>query len=379
MYWEEEKGEGEGWLKDDCHLIVPGEPPAWTPPTHTRKLHPDSGEYVKDQDASRYPEYPLEPIIQVVLVEQPDFAFQDRDIVGCGHSLSHLLGFLCGDDKSFRVLVGTVGKTVFLIRRENSPAETIQGVRGYGHTFPEAYTTWGPDVKRSASHQRIMNYEFAGMKILVRFGSDGYLPGRVPADENSERQQPPKEDTGTVEPTDTEAKAKTLRVEKGGRDIPQCAVFDIRTRSARYEDPNILETMLFRLWISQIPNFILAHHTFGVFDGIRILDVREKVQEWEETNQALLSKFGLLLKKIISFAQASELGRFEVFHKEGESSLELRAQTGNVSRALPADVAARWTSKEDHTSPTWIPRPGRRVQSLRDWESCGMFLEGSAM
>lgn len=37
------------------------------------------------------------------------------------------------------MLVEVIAGTVHLIRRENTPKEQILGVRGYGHTFPEAY------------------------------------------------------------------------------------------------------------------------------------------------------------------------------------------------------------------------------------------------
>jgi len=73
------------------------------------------------------------------------------------------------------MLVEKVGKAVFFIRREDSPTELIPDVRGYGHAFPEAFTTWESEVITSASHQRVIKYAFGGMKLLVRFEADGYL------------------------------------------------------------------------------------------------------------------------------------------------------------------------------------------------------------
>lgn len=291
------------------------------------------------------------------------------NIFAGGHSLSHLLEFVCGVEKQFRILVETVGETVFFIRRENSPTEAIQGIHGYGHTFPEAYTSWSPAVKGSQTHQRILHYQFAGLDFVVRFGSDGYLPELVPDDVVPESQESTEDtgsaQTGSVEnlvssiaqnqitseqPTDTEAK-KSLRVEKGGRRIPQCAVFDLKTRTGRKKDVDILGEMLPRLWVSQIPNFILAYHESGKFDDIRIMDVGKEFRGWEELNQPSLSKFGLLLKKIISFAQSSELGRFEIYHEKGKGALELREQTGDVYRAMSPAVAKKW-SGEDEDGPS---------------------------
>ena len=102
--------------------------------------------------------------------------FSAVDIFGCGSTFGNLLRFVRGENKSFRMIVEVVQNMVLLIRRENSPREVMQDVRGYGHTMPEAYTTWRRDVKGSESHQRIIRYKFAGLDCLVRFEADGYLP-----------------------------------------------------------------------------------------------------------------------------------------------------------------------------------------------------------
>jgi hypothetical protein len=105
----------------------------------------------------------------------PDFDLSSLDIVGCGSTLGNLLRFCGGLDKDFRFNVDLVGDTVFLIRKESSPTALISNICGYGHTFPEAHTIWEPEVKGSASHQRIIQYDFGGLKFMVRSESDGYL------------------------------------------------------------------------------------------------------------------------------------------------------------------------------------------------------------
>lgn len=111
--------------------------------------------------------------------QNPNFDPKDVDIVTCGSSLGNLLRFVRKIDREFRVIVENIGSTVFITRRENSPTQTIPDVHGYGHTFPEAYTTWPGDVKGSESHQRIIQYSFGGMKCLVRFEADGVSPGEA--------------------------------------------------------------------------------------------------------------------------------------------------------------------------------------------------------
>jgi hypothetical protein len=170
-------------LTDTC---IPGEPPKWTPLSDPRTLPQDNGTYYRDRNAARYPTYPLEPMVQAILIGKPEFPVTDVDIVGCNSTMGHLLRFVRGADDPFRMLVQVLGKTVFFIRRENSPTETIPGIRGYGHTFPETYTTWNENVGGSKSHQRVVEYKFADMQCLIRFEPDGFLPDLVTDTEETE-------------------------------------------------------------------------------------------------------------------------------------------------------------------------------------------------
>ncbi|KAJ9255513.1 hypothetical protein DTO212C5_9143 [Paecilomyces variotii] len=316
-----------------------GEPPSWTPLSTPTKLKEDSGVYYRDPNAARYASYPMEPMVQAILAHKPDFSLQSVDIVACGSTLEYLLRFIRGEDKSFRILVEVVGTTVFFMRRENSPDEVIPDIHGYGHTFPEAYTTWSAKVKGFESHQRVMKYDFAGMSCLVRFGADYYLP--PPTQNYSSRSSG--EDPTEVEdnllssieratisnvPSSGGSKRdpKSLKISAGGERISQSAIFDLKTRSIRKKDEDTLDIELPRLWISQIPNFIL-------------------ITQWEEDQQASLAKFAELLNKIVSFARSSESGRFEITHEDSAAVLELRAQCADAGRVLPASVAKEWSDQ----------------------------------
>lgn len=110
-------------------------------------------------------------------MQQPQFSLDDVDVFGCGSTLGNLLRFARKFKHSFKFEVDVVGKTVFFVRRENSPTEVLHDVKGYGHSFPEAYTTWDADVKNSESHQRLVQYSFGGLNMIVRSESDGYFKG----------------------------------------------------------------------------------------------------------------------------------------------------------------------------------------------------------
>lgn len=295
-------------------------------------------------------------MIQAILTQKPEFSLSGVDIIGCGSTLGNLLRFACGRPQSFRMLVEVVGNTIFFIRRENSPFETIPDVRGYGHTFPEAYTTWGAGVQGSESHQRLVNYVFAGMNFLVRFEVDGFLPALIPEGFKLQTNHT----CGTVGAeaddiflsiqgvnisslplTTIDAKQK-LMVRTRGHLIPQCAVFDLKTRSVKRMDDQTVEEQLPRLWIRQIPNFVLAYHAGGKFDDIRILDVREKLKHWEAAQQPALVRYANLLKIVVSFARSMDRGRFEIEHEEGRETLYFREPGGMINSVLPTHLTSKW-------------------------------------
>lgn len=299
-------------------------------------------------------------MIQAILTERPEFPLSNVDIIGCGSTLGNLLRFARERALTFRMLVEVVGNTVFLIRRENSPSEIIPDVRGYGHTFPEAYTTWSASVQGSESHQRLLNYDFAGMNFLVRYEVDGFLPTLITEDFTVQKDH-------IVETVDAkaddillslhevkisslplatnDAEPKKLTVCKRGRSIPQCAVFDLKTRSIKRMGVQTVEEELPRLWIRQIPNFVLAYHTGGRFNDIRVLDVREKLKDWEESQQLALVRFATLLRMIVSFARSMDKGRFEIEHEEGEMTLNFRDPGGSINSVLPTNLASKWDSE----------------------------------
>ncbi|KAF2233486.1 hypothetical protein EV356DRAFT_524461 [Viridothelium virens] len=299
------------WLdKDGPTIKVPGRPPTWTPLAKPVKLSQDSGTYYRDLNAAHYPKFPMEPAAQALLKEQPEFLCKDVDVVACGSTLGNILRFVRKTEKTFRFVVEAVGDTVFFIRKEKSPRETIPNVRGYGHSFPEAYTTWECDVKGSTSHQRVISYRFGDLHLLLRFESDGYLRNL----------------------TKLPGKASDL----------DHALFDLKTRAAYRKGEDTLAEELPRLWISQIPNFILAYHDYGVFEDIQVTNVREEVLKWERENQDTLQQFAVLLRKLIEVARSMPGEVIEVRRAESDT-LELREYAEEVPPlALPPKLEARW-------------------------------------
>lgn len=331
-------------------MFKSGKPPKWTPIEEPRRLPWDAGKYYRDVNSASYPTHPLEPAVVAIMKMCPTPI--PADIVACASSIANLLRFVRGEtsERPFRFLVEVVGETVHFIRRENSPKELIPDVRGYGHSFADAYTTWEKDVKRSVSHQRILKYRFGGIDLLVRFEGDGYInssrnmgtsPKQTKSDPEELVKQLPHFDLGNAKSCGS--KDSKLTVVDGGQAIPQDAIFDLKTRSVMVRDRDVLGEQLPRLWVAQIQQLVLAYHTKGLFEDqdIQIKNIKSDLEEWEDINQSSLGRLAALLNSIISFARGSKDGKIEVVCPD-KDSLEIRQRLPGAGDAFSLAVKAKW-------------------------------------
>jgi len=348
-------------------ILVPGKPPTWTPLAVPEQLKPDNpyGIYYRDQNSARYPSYPTEPAIQALFTQQPKFPTDTVDVFACGSTLGNLIRFARRIDKSFRFNVEVIGNTVFFVRKENSPTERIEGVQGYGHSFPESYTSWDADVKGSEKHQRIIEYKFGGLKFLVRFESDGFFKDESSLGKSKAYQAAPKSsselgadsllnlESWKISSSSSQTTAnKKLQIKPAGQAVPQSSIFDVKTRSVRNQIN--MSDVYPVLWVKQIPHFLLAYHNRGRFDDIRKQDLRDELKDWEESHSEELVRLVALVKKIVEFARNAGGEKLEVHRKivvDGdEDELEIREQAGNGVNALPSHVKAQWVANMKQTS-----------------------------
>ncbi len=295
----------------------------------------------------------MEPAVRAVLEQDPNFAFQNVNIFTCSSVLGNLSRFVRGLEKDFRFVMEAVGNTVFFIRREKTPTELIPDVRGFGHTFPDEYTSWEGDVKSSVSHQRIIRYQFGGLCLLVRFEADGYFP------RDDETARPPNDTGSLIDALEgvsvgrpTTMTGGTLNLVKGGRSIPQNDVFDIKTRSqfdfkTRTVKKEIdLTDILPRLWVSQIPTLIVGFHDRGLFEDIRLQDMKKELEEWQQNNEGNLRQLATLLLELVDFASSSTT-KLEVCRSQA-GPLEIRRLAGESAGAVPDELKAVWTVDRDN-------------------------------
>lgn len=326
-----------------------------------RQLKPDDGQYFRDPNAAHHPKHPIEPAILSVLAQNA-YDPRDNDVVACGSTLGNLLRFIRGEDKHFRLLVELVERAVFFIRRENTPRELIPDVKGYGHSFPEAYTTWDADVEGSVSHQRVLSYRFGGLGFLMRFEGDGYILAKGEDEKDSH--------IGTSEANEGNAKGAVdalaaaldhsrvtavapsagsgLTVSSAGTLVDQERIFDLKTRSIRRKEAATFEDtfadQLPRLWVSQVPKFILAYHDRGKFEDVTVKDARKDVKAWEMEQVDALSRLAALIHHIVGLIKSRPDGKLELRHATA-GTLEVREQLVDAGDALPDVVRVLWAKR----------------------------------
>ncbi|PGH11550.1 hypothetical protein AJ79_04808 [Helicocarpus griseus UAMH5409] len=329
-------------------ILIPGAPPKWTPLQGSTQLKKDAGDYFREPNAARWPKYPMEPAIRAVFDRNPNFDGRTIDIVTCGGTMGNLYKFASSVPWDFQCFAHLVGNTLFLVRKERTPKEMIQGICGYGHTFPETYTSWDPTVKGSATNQRIVRYEFGGLTFLVRFESDGYLGDMVKTED--EKQNGKK----VPDPSDldiltrnvaigrfTPIISKTLEAQHAGFDVPQEAIFDLKTRVWRKKVD--MKEALPRLWARQIQNFVVAHHDGGVFrqDDIHIKKMKRGIETWEKENETVLLRLAKVFGNLINCIKESKAKNL-LIHRNQKGPLELWETSESSRSALPTTLCAKW-------------------------------------
>ncbi|KAI9671510.1 MAG: hypothetical protein M1817_003562 [Caeruleum heppii] len=366
------------WLdRRDPTILVPGCPPAWSPPATTRQLQPDAGEVFIDQHNARHPSYPMEPLVRSLVMMQPLLDLGAVEVVICRNTLNKLLDFVLGGSKTFEFEIEVLGGTTFFIRKEKYPTEHVTGFQGFGNTFPKEYTKWDPESQGSSSHHRVARCDFGGLSCLIRFESKSYQPSK--AGESKIVQRIKKTDVESAETDATPANAglssllafklsdeehpvvgSPLEIQSGGREIDQAAMMEIKTRGL-YRGLDI-QTVLPSLWLSQTPNLVIALHSRDVFTNIDIHDLTTEIAEWETREQLQLKKLNAVLRRLIQIAKETKTKKCLV-RKRAVGGIQIYELPIDERKVLPEDLCKLWDPELDRGSAS---EGSRRAESVRD-------------
>ena len=325
-------------VQDKLNIVVPGSPNLWLPPRAHGQLEKDTGLIYIDQHATRHPRYPLETLFRALYESQPAFDITSTDVITDRNNIRKLLNFVSYQKReNFTIFVEVINNTVLLGRHE-PVTHQVAGAnpfRGYGHSFEKEYIQ--PLIKGSTGHYRIISYNFAGMKMIVRHETDGYIDETdAPAerDENAEF-----DNYHDLSPAETASNNKEILVYKGGERIPLSSTLEIKTRVRHKEIA--FEDVAPQLWASQTPKLVCAYHHKGNFSAPTVEDVSDKLLDWEKQKQEDLRKLAGLIVKIRELVR-KQGGKAVLKYDDRSDRLGFWTPEGDARKMLPGDLYDRF-------------------------------------
>ncbi|KAI0671233.1 hypothetical protein C8Q78DRAFT_974591 [Trametes maxima] len=255
----------------------------------------------------------------------------------------------------FRLDLQLAGKKTVLVERWDTRTcqELLHGSHGCRNNFDEAATSPARGPKSTKYHNRIVQYDLEGVRLVVRFEADAYIPRENdPADllsglSISCSPSPPAPSPSS--PPTPDYSDTNLAVLHGGTLIPQSSLIEIATRTSKGRLTHKWHETYTQLLLSQTPHFFLAVHQNGQFSAVE----RHARRAAGGTSQPGLERFDRdarmqrdlrQLVRVLGTMQGlvrgrGRRGRLSLVHRQGR--LELFERDGDAGR-LPESELARF-------------------------------------
>ena len=283
-------------------LFVPGGPSKWTPQPIPYTVPGDTGFHPTDYNYVRQPRDPFSPVFHAMTLMNPDYAFNDIDVLADRNNLRVLLEFVQGKTVGpFRLDLYMIFGTLVIVRREDGFWRRSDG-KSYGFNFEKHFTTSTPDMSDAASHYRAIRYRMGPLNVVCRFEADAYVASASDILSESE--------INLVAPSVSPSMEKDLmerphftyrapfRVLQKGRLIPGHQILELKTQVEKpREDGQSLVSCQDQLWFGRTTHLYTGRYEAGTGKILYIKheDATERVKRWEEKNQTDLQKLvGLL-------------------------------------------------------------------------------------
>ncbi|KAJ5794734.1 hypothetical protein N7457_001333 [Penicillium paradoxum] len=339
------------WLERSTPTIaVPGLPNEWISPSHPIRVRLKRRLIFIDQNAYRLPRTPLEPLFRALYIENPTFDIGSVHVVADDTTIRKFLSFVAPDaEKSFtpfRVRAELVKETLLFTRVETESRTYIRPEHpsSYSRSFIEKSTE--RPTHECTSHYRIISYNFAGLKFLIRHESDAYIPAQD-SDASSTHSHPTQERNTSPErgrsrtrsqpPQPLRIPGSHLEILKVGEVVPRETTIEIQTRN--YRTHLTPKDVAAKMWVSRVPNLVRAFYQDRDFNVPTVEDVRDEVMHWQTTHQVELCHLGALLNRIYHGVKRLGGGGIITTDTPGEVMTIEEAETGNM---LPRDLYSRW-------------------------------------
>ncbi|KAF9493014.1 hypothetical protein BDN71DRAFT_1160908 [Pleurotus eryngii] len=306
-------------------LIVPGSPKEWVNKQMPFTLGRDVGIVVADQNGYRVPDAALLPLFVAVNIKssldassnasaadadptppKPTFDWPAHDVITDRNSLRKLVRWIAAAEDApntdFRIDMQLAGPKTVLLCRYSTNVREMAG-SGFGHNYEKACTRAAPQCEEGVGHHRIIRYDMNGLKMIVRYEVDAYVPDDTLPDtsppDRSWRNGPSASTPARIDdladtlasikltpttpspspkaalPSDKASFHSGLTVYPGGSwSTPQSAIVELTTRSQRNFDSMSWADLYTQLFVSQTPHCFVGIHRQGTFTRL----VRENLR-----------------------------------------------------------------------------------------------------
>ncbi|KAI0783480.1 hypothetical protein C8Q75DRAFT_435704 [Abortiporus biennis] len=345
------------WIDGDIPtILVPGAPRVWTNKTLPYHVEHDSWGFI-DQNACRFPLYPLLPLFKAVEVGEGELGEKEKvdwaevDFVTDRNNLRKLLRWVSGKARGkqdFRIDTQLAGKRTVLFTRFEQRVIAMRGGSGFGSNFEKVSTKPVPGCERTTGYHRIVKYNIDGLVLVVRFEVDACLEDdKVP---NLEPNQPEVDAlSGSMAglavsespPFPPEIPPNDLNIIRAGTAVSQKNIIELSTRSKSGIE---WEEVYPQLFLSQTPHFFMATHKDGEFHTLR--KERMESSQMMQMREKHDTKFRMLASALRSIqnlvADHGKNGRLSLLLRERELKVYERESKAGC---LPDDFMACFEDK----------------------------------
>ena len=312
-------------------------------------LEKDVGLRYVDENASRYPHFPLEPLFRAIYTIKPDYDPKQVDLVTDRNNLRKLMHVICGTRLSdFRIDIELVGNTLLFNRWEKFDKEDVMPgeFKGYGKQFEKTLTLYPKNLRSSGSNHRIIQCSLGQVTILLRFVGKAYLPkteSRTSSDDIDQLNSA----TQAMQLNASGVGCTNLRIHQGGVEVAHQELVELKSRawknSLNFEDSDFL----FQLWIAQVQHLKVGYYVGGgEFIKIEDKNFRKEGQfeKFEERNGQMLKKLVTLIERIRETMREHESKRAVLLYEKevGEMRIYTHDARTEFTHLLPADLLSKW-------------------------------------
>ncbi|KAF1843589.1 uncharacterized protein K460DRAFT_378702 [Cucurbitaria berberidis CBS 394.84] len=337
------------WQKDGKAILVPGGPPKWTPPPLPVALPQDAGLQFIDQNTSRVPKYPFEPVFQALSIMNPSMQLDDVDLILNRNSLRKLLDFAAGKRQDpFCMGLHIVKDTLFISRKEKHARMMIHGAAnsGYGHNFEEAFTTPENGLDRSSSHHRVIRYRLGHLDCVVRFEVDAYYENTDESSAVSSTQHSIDNITATLAQMGVNKPQPTAKSREGTNAISKGTYIDSsKLAETKARKAERLNDAMPQLWFGRTPYLLVGKHIKGVVNSTTCTHAETQFAQWEGANQEKLRKLVSLLAELKQTVRETERRSAVLVCEDRDGPLQVFTAKNEVN-VLPKNIVIKHWSVE---------------------------------